>query len=88
MLAQRNKLMLEAPTRLWFATLVRRLAAKVEPLEPDLLIESAELMGDAPRDPFDRIVITTARRLGLKVVTRDRLILAYCERAGVAALAC
>jgi PIN domain nuclease of toxin-antitoxin system len=88
MLAQRNRLVTEAPTKLWFAALMRRLSARLVGLDPDSLIESAELPGDPPRDPFDRIVIAAAVRHRLRLVTRDRLILAYCQHHGIPYLHC
>jgi PIN domain nuclease of toxin-antitoxin system len=44
--------------------------------------------GAPPRDPADRIVIATARALGLQLVTRDRAILAYADAGHVAAIPC
>ena len=88
MLSQRNRLMTDAPIKLWFATLMRRLSARLVGLDTDSLIESAQLPGDPPRDPFDRIVIAAAVGQRLRLVTRDRLILAYCQRRGIPSLGC
>jgi PIN domain nuclease of toxin-antitoxin system len=48
----------------------------------------ADTCSGAPRDPADRMVIATARALGLAVMTRDRAILGYAEAGHVQALAC
>jgi PIN domain nuclease of toxin-antitoxin system len=39
-------------------------------------------------DPVDRLIIATARHLGMPIVTSDRKILAYAEAGHVAAIAC
>lgn len=88
MLVRRNRLMISAPTKLWFATLVHRLDAQVVELPAELLIASVELSGDAPKDPFDRIVIATARLGGFTLMTRDRLILEYCRVSDLAWAEC
>ena len=87
-LVRRNRLMISAPTKLWFAALLQRLDARLIGLPAELLISSAELPGDPPKDPFDRIVIATAREEGLTLMTRDRLILDYCRRSDIKWASC
>lgn len=87
-LVRRNRLMVNGPAKLWFATLSHRLNAKLPAITTDLLIASTELPGDPPNDPFDRIIIATAAAQGLRIVTRDRLILDYARQHGVASIAC
>jgi PIN domain nuclease of toxin-antitoxin system len=57
-------------------------------LDPDVLIDSSFLPGEPPRDPADRIIITTAREGGMSIMTRDRQILAYAEAGHVEAIPC
>ena len=45
-------------------------------LTPEILLEAAR-MSWAHRDPFDRILVATARSNGFSVVTTDRAILDY-----------
>ncbi len=73
---------------LWFRRLSSQPSVKLEDLTPDILINSSALPGTPPRDPADRIIITTAREVGLTIVTRDRLILDYAAQGHVSALAC
>lgn len=61
---------------------------RVEPLSPEVLIESSFLPGDLHRDPADRILIATARRFDLTLITRDKAILNYAREGHVRALAC
>lgn len=61
---------------------------KVEALSPEVLIESSFLPGELHRDPADRILVATARALGLTLVTRDQIILDYAQQGHVRAMAC
>ena len=72
----------------WFKTLLAREAIELTRMTPDILINSSNLPGDLHRDPADRIIISTARELGMTLITRDRLILDYAAKGHVSALAC
>lgn len=80
------------PTAMAPASLFRQVVmsegVKVEPLSPDVLIESSFLPGELHRDPADRILVATARALGLTLVTRDRIILDYAKQGHLSVLAC
>ena len=57
-------------------------------MSPDLLIASSYLPGKPPRDPFDRIIVATARELGATLITRDRALLGYAEQGYVRVVEC
>src|SRR5689334_3862696 len=61
----------------WFANLFEVPGVKLAEMSPDLLIASSFLPGTPPRDPFDRIIVATARELGATLITRDRALLRY-----------
>jgi PIN domain nuclease of toxin-antitoxin system len=61
---------------------------RVEALSPEVLVEASFLPGELHRDPADRILIATARKLDLTLVTRDKIILDYASHGHVRALAC
>jgi PIN domain nuclease of toxin-antitoxin system len=61
---------------------------RIEALSPEVLIDASFLPGAIHRDPADRILIATARKLDLTLVTRDRTILDYAREGHVRALAC
>jgi PIN domain nuclease of toxin-antitoxin system len=63
-------------------------SAKLVELTPELLIASSFLPGRVHKDPFDRILIETARRHELTLLTSDRAILAYGALGHVKTLAC
>lgn len=72
----------------WFARFMAGPGIREAPLHPDIAIDSSWLPGDMHGDPADRLIIATARHLGLPIVTRDRRIIAYAKDGEVAAIAC
>jgi PIN domain nuclease of toxin-antitoxin system len=48
-------------------------------LTPEIAIDASGLPGELHGDPGDRLLIATARHLGMPIVTRDRRIIAYAE---------
>ena len=73
---------------IWFRTFATQTWLTLAPLTPDILIQSSFLPGQPPRDPADRIIAATARTLGYRVVTRDRLLLGYAEAGHLEAIPC
>ena len=54
----------------------------------DIAIEASYLPGILHGDPGDRLLIATARHLGMPLVTRDRRIIDYAEAGWVRVIAC
>lgn len=88
LLVSRNRLRLTQEAHNWFRNFLDRSGCTLSALDPDLLIASSFLPGEAPKDPADRIIIATARSLDLTIVTRDGLILSYAEQGHVQAIRC
>lgn len=88
LLASRGRLTLALTPIAWFRRLLSIDGMRVEDLSIDALIASSFLPGTPPRDPADRMIIATARELGLTIVTRDRLILDYAREGHVKAVGC
>jgi PIN domain nuclease of toxin-antitoxin system len=84
----KGRLALPIDAKAWFDRLMEAPNLELADLTPDILIASCFLPGKPPRDPSDRIMISTARTRGLTVVTRDRCILDYASAGHVRALAC
>jgi PIN domain nuclease of toxin-antitoxin system len=61
---------------------------RIADLTPEIAVRSAVLPGSPPKDPADRILIATARVLGVPIVTRDRRIRRYGAAGHVAVLEC
>ncbi len=72
----------------WFRRFTADNSVSVLDLTPEVLVASSYLPGEPPRDPADRIIISTAREHDLRILTRDRTILSYGEAGHVQAIAC
>lgn len=88
LLASRGRQKFPIAPKRWFDEFFSRSMAELAPVEPGTLIDSCFLPGEPPPDPFDRIIIATARENGYTIVTRDRKILAYGKAGHVKTLAC
>jgi PIN domain nuclease of toxin-antitoxin system len=84
----KGKMAVAAEPLKFFLRFVEYAAAKICDMGPDILVASSFLPGPVHKDPFDRILIETARKLDLSLVTSDRAILAYGAEGHVKTLAC
>jgi PIN domain nuclease of toxin-antitoxin system len=66
---------------------LEKLAIREAPLTPAILVASSFLPGDYARDPWDRIMIATARETGARILTCDRAVLAYSAAGHVKTVA-
>ena len=87
-LAARGRVSLQMSPEKWFDRLLDAPGVRLADMPPTVLIASSFLPGDKPADPADRIIAATAREYDLRVVTRDRRLLAYAELGYCRALAC
>jgi PIN domain nuclease of toxin-antitoxin system len=88
LLNSRGRLALLIKPQLWFQRLFEILSFRLADMSPQLLIASSFLPGTPQRDPADRIIAATAREYGYRLVTRDRLLLAYAEQGHIQAVIC
>lgn len=72
----------------WFARVMAGPGIRPAPFTPDIAIDASQLPGEVHGDPVDRMIVATARQLGVPVITRDARILAYARRGHVAAIRC
>ncbi len=72
----------------WFERFTGGPGIKHAALTPAIAIAASWLPGDVRGDPGDRLIIATARHLGLPIVTRDRKIVAYSGTGEVAVIVC
>ena len=61
----------------WFDEALAYPGVSVLPLTPEIAVESTTLPGDFHSDPFDQIIVATARVHGCSLVTSDRKIVRY-----------
>ena len=88
MLMSRGRLPSVMGPKEWFNHVLSLGYAELASLDSDILIDSCQLPGNPPRDPADRIIISTARHLNLEIITRDRVILDYAKAGYVKAKEC
>jgi len=87
-LARKGRYRLFVSPKVWFERLLALTGVRLAALTPEILIESAWLPGEPPKDPADRMIAATARQQGLTVISRDRRLMAYAEQDYVRVLAC
>jgi PIN domain nuclease of toxin-antitoxin system len=72
----------------WFARVLGAPTVRHAAFTPDIAIDSAHLPLPLHGDPADRLLIATARHLGMPIVTRDRQIAAYAAAGHVQVIGC
>lgn len=87
-LAAKGRIRLALAAETWFDRVCGAPAVELTDLSVKVLIRSTTLPGTPPADPADRIIISTARELGVPIVTRDKKILAYSGEGWTATLSC
>lgn len=79
MLVERGRLFLSMDVESWIATAAAIDAVRFLPVDNEIALKSADLPGDFHKDPADRIIVATARKLAVPLVTRDEKIRAYAH---------
>ena len=87
-LVRKGRYRVKVAVAVWFARLLELPGVRLAHLDPGILIASAELPGDPPADPADRMICATARARALTVLTRDERIIAYGSSGFVGVLGC
>lgn len=72
----------------WFARFMAGPGIREVALTPDIAIDASDLPGDLHADPGDRLIVATARHLGVPIVTRDSKIIDYAKSGFVEVVPC
>jgi len=80
LLASRGRIVLSKSISLWLDEALAEPGPAIEPLSPQIAIESYALPDEFHSDPADRMIVATARVIGAALLTRDRQILDYAVR--------
>jgi PIN domain nuclease of toxin-antitoxin system len=72
----------------WFSRVMAGPGIREASLTPAIAIDASFIPGELHGDPGDRLIVTTARYLGVPIVTRDRRIIAYAAEGHVEAIPC
>ncbi len=87
-LANREKLRPEAVEVIFHAGEHEGIFIKLAPFTAEIAIDSSSLPQPLHSDPADRLLIATARHLGVPFVTRDRKIEAYGALGHLSVITC
>ena len=74
--------------RTWFARVMALPGVREARLTPEIAVDASNLPGELHGDPGDRLIIATARHLGVPVVTRDTAMVAYAAAGHVGCVRC
>lgn len=77
MLVAHGRLVLSMDVSSWLATVAEIEALRFYPLDIEIAAKSVELPGEFHKDPADRMIVATARKLAVPLITKDDKILVY-----------
>jgi PIN domain nuclease of toxin-antitoxin system len=72
----------------WFARVMAGPGIREASFTPEIAMDASFLQGELRGDPADRVIVTSARHLGVPIVTRDRRIIAYGRVGHVQVIPC
>jgi PIN domain nuclease of toxin-antitoxin system len=72
----------------WFARFMAGAGIKEAMLTPAIVIDASFLPGTLHGDPGDRLLVSTARHMGIPIVTRDGKISQYADAGFVDVVPC
>lgn len=72
-----GRLILPLPLEDWFEAALGAPGVEIIPLTPKIAIWSTRLPGNFHKDPFDQLIVATARVYDVPLVTADSAILKY-----------
>ena len=90
LLAAKRSIAFDPDPQAWFRSFMAYPGVRLTPLTPEIAIASSFLPAPPQLhgDPADRLLIATARALGIPIVSRDRRILGYAQAGFVGAITC
>lgn len=77
LLESKGRVRLSLPTSLWVEKALAIPGLAVAPITVEIAIESCNLPSPFDGDPIDRIIVATARKMGARLLTRDRRLVEY-----------
>jgi len=79
MLVEHGRLVLSMDVQSWIATAAAIDAVRFLPVDNEIALKSVTLPGNFHKDPADRMIVATARKLAVPLVTKDEKIRAYAH---------
>lgn len=83
MLESKGRIRLSSTCAEWVEEALATPGLSLAPLTPEIALDSTRLPGDFHGDPVDRILVATARRLGARLMTKDRKLIEYGQKGHV-----
>lgn len=77
MLVERQRLVLSMDVETWLNKISEIRSIRFQPVTNRIALESVRLPGEFHKDPADRIIVATARSMGMGLITADEKIQAY-----------
>ena len=88
LLVRRGRLELGISAETYIERAFRLPGVRIAALTPEIAVRSSYLPGNLHEDPVDRMLVSTAIIMGLKLVTRDQRLLDYGAQGFLAVMAC
>jgi len=88
LLASRGRLSFGVPADVYVSRAFSAPGVRIAALSPQIAVRSSSLPGNFHADAADRLLVSTAMLMGLKLVTRDWRILSYGAQGHVSVLPC
>lgn len=79
MLVERETLVFSMDVENWLAAVQQIPGVRFAPVDLDVSVKSVQLPGEFHKDPADRLIVATARKLAAPLVTKDLKIRAYAH---------
>jgi PIN domain nuclease of toxin-antitoxin system len=77
MLTTRGRLSLSIDVTAWLAAIKQIERVKFVAIDNEIAVDAVELPGEFHKDPADRLIVATARKLRVPIVTADQKITGY-----------
>lgn len=77
MLVAHERLVLSMEVNSWLSTVAEIEAVRFLPVDVEIAATSVGLLGEFHKDPADRMIVATARKLAVPLVTKDDKIRSY-----------
>ncbi len=77
MLIEKKRLVLNMGAERWIHEISQIDGVRFMPVDNEIALKSTALPGDFHKDPADRMIVATARKLAIPLVTADKKIINY-----------
>jgi PIN domain nuclease of toxin-antitoxin system len=77
MLIEKGRLVLSMDVENWLDEVIQIDGVRFVPVDNEIGIKSTALPGEFHKDPVDRMIVATARKLAVPLVTADEKIISY-----------